>query len=90
MRFGSYGTKGKFLVTIEDIIDKIKLHIDKNFLGLDKVDNTSDRTIPTLKQGQPTLTSCSGYLMSATSAGLLAAMTLVDGAGKVIITVEGA
>lgn len=59
------------------------------FYSIAKGTALADRTIPTLKQGQPTLTSCSGYLMSASSAGLLAAMTLVNGSGPVRVIVEG-
>ena len=59
------------------------------FYSIAKGTALADRTIPTLKQGQPTLTSCSGYLMSASSAGLLAAMTLVNGNGPVRVIVEG-
>ena len=36
-----------------------------------------------------TLTRCEGHLMSASSVGLLAAMTLVNGSGKVHVTVYG-
>lgn len=59
------------------------------FYSIAKGTALADRTIPTLKQGQPTLTRCEGYLMSASSAGLLAAMTLVNGSGPVRIIVEG-
>lgn len=63
--------------------------VNVDFYSIANGTGTADRTIPTLKQGQPTLTSCEGYLMSATSAGLLAAMTLVNASGKVRVTVEG-
>lgn len=49
----------------------------------------SDRRFASLGVDQPTKTGCSGQLASATSAGLLAAMTLVAGAGNVNIIAIG-
>lgn len=48
-----------------------------------------DRRIACISSTPPSLTECSGALMSATSAGLLAAMTLVSGSGEVYVTVKG-
>ena len=52
---------------------------------------SGDRRFATLNFEQPTLTSCSGKLLSSSSssAGLLAAMTMVHGAGPVNIVAIG-
>lgn len=49
----------------------------------------SSRTIAGLGNVEPTLTSCSGVLMSATSGGLLAVTTLISASGKVHVSVFG-
>lgn len=49
----------------------------------------ADRRFATLGVGQPTLTGCSGRLASASSAGLLAAMTMVSAAGNVNVIAIG-
>lgn len=52
--------------------------------------NTDDRRLVCIENNSITTTGCSGKLMSASSAGLLAAMTLLDGgSGKVYVTVIG-
>lgn len=48
-----------------------------------------DRRIACIGPTPPSLTQCSGALMSATSAGLLAAMTLISASGQVYVTVKG-
>jgi len=49
----------------------------------------ADRRFASLGANQPTLTGCSGKLASATSAGLLAAMSMVAGAGNVNVIAIG-
>lgn len=48
-----------------------------------------DRNIACVANNGWSLTGCSGHLMSSNSAGLLAAMTLVNGTGEVHVTVYG-
>ena len=48
-----------------------------------------DRRFASLANGQPTKTSCSGILLSSSSAGLLAAMTMVTGSGPVSVVAIG-
>lgn len=50
---------------------------------------TADKRFASLQPNQPTLTTCSGFLHSSSSAGLLAAMTMVSAAGVVNVTVVG-
>lgn len=49
----------------------------------------ADKRFASLQKDQPTLTTCAGYLHSSSSAGLLAAMTMVAAAGTVQITAVG-
>lgn len=49
----------------------------------------ADRKIASIGPTPPSLTGCSGVMMSATSAGLLAAMTLLNASGEVYVTVKG-
>lgn len=51
--------------------------------------DSADRKIVTFNVNNPTLTSCQGRVMSATSAGLLAAMTLLNSSGRVYLRVYG-
>lgn len=51
--------------------------------------NLGDRRFASLGIGQPTLTSCSGKLLSSSSAGLLAAMTMVAAGGNVNVVAIG-
>ena len=48
-----------------------------------------DKRFASLNAGQPTKTGCSGKLVSSSSAGLLAAMTMVNGAGTLNIIAIG-
>lgn len=48
-----------------------------------------DRRFASIAENQPTMTGCSGILLSSSSAGLLAAMTMVTGAGAVSVVAIG-
>lgn len=49
----------------------------------------ADKRFTSLNQNQPTKTGCSGKLLSSSSAGLLAAMTMVHGSGTVHVVAIG-
>ena len=49
----------------------------------------ADKTLICVDKGGLTTTACSGRMMSATSAGLLVAMTLVEAKGSLCLTVYG-
>ena len=51
--------------------------------------NTGDRRFASLGINQPTLTSCSGKLLSSSSAGLLAATTMITAGGNVNVIAIG-
>lgn len=49
----------------------------------------ADRRFVSVQQGGPGLTSCSGVLLSSSSVGLLAAMTMVAAAGNFHLSITG-
>lgn len=49
----------------------------------------ADKRFISINQDQPTLTSCSGSMSSSSSAGLLAAMTMVNGDGDLYLHIVG-